>query len=98
MLALDDSGLRAVGCEIVHSENERDQAKRGVRACTLDLMLDLVPDGDLPIVIHHPNTGLEGDEVDFLRVVAAWFLQVGALPHGWRASCDAELADCAFLN
>ena len=96
--ALDDSGVRAVGCEIVHSENERDQAKRGVRACTLDLMLDLIPAGDLPIVIHHPNTQLEGDEVDFLRVVATWFLQVGALPDGWRATCEAELTDCAFLN
>ena len=98
LLALDDSGLRAVGCEIVHSENERDHAKRGVRACTLDLMLDLVPNSDIPVVPHQPNSQLEGDEVAFLRVVATWFLQVGALPDGWQAAFEAELTDCAFLN
>ena len=96
--ALDDSGLRAVGCEIVHSENERDQAKRGVRACTLDLILDLIPNSDIPVVTYQPRGELESDEVDFLRVVATWFLQVGALPDGWRAACKAELAGCAFLN
>jgi adenine-specific DNA methylase len=96
--ALDTSGLRAVGCEIVHSENERDQAKRGVRACTLDLMLDLVPTGDVPVTTHHPSSQLKGDEAIFLRVVATWFLQVGSLPNGWRAACESELASCAFVN
>lgn len=96
--ALDAAGLRAVGCEIVHSENERDQAKRGVRACTLDLMLDLVPAGDQQIATHYPSYELKGDESDFLRTVARWFLRVGSLPDHWHDACSADLEGAAFLG
>lgn len=96
--ALDAAGLRAVGCEIVHSENEHDRTKRGVRACTLDLMLDLVPSGTPLVIAHFPEYDLEGAEPDFLRVVAKWFLKVGDLPSGWRPLCESELAATAFLS
>lgn len=43
--ALKHAGFRAAGYAIVHSENETDYAKRGVRACTLDFVMDLVPSG-----------------------------------------------------
>ena len=96
--ALDAAGLRAVGCEIVHSENERDHAKRGVRACALDLILDLVPSGTPQVLTHFPANDLDGEEPDFLRVVAKWFLKVGELPDRWRSECEAELAATAFLG
>ena len=96
--ALDAAGLFAVGCEIVHSENEQDHAKRGVRSCSLDLLLDLVPAGNHQLKIHFPKSDLEGDEPDFLRIVAKWFLQVGSLPPGWRAKCEDELLGAAFLG
>ena len=98
LAALDAAGLRAVGCEIVHSENERDQSKRGVRACALDLMLDLVPSGNPQVLTHYPANDLDGEESDFLRAVARWFLRVGNLPRGWRSECEAELAATAFLG
>jgi adenine-specific DNA methylase len=41
--ALQDAGYAAVGCQVLHSENETDMAKRDVRACTLDLLMELVP-------------------------------------------------------
>jgi putative DNA methylase len=94
--ALQAAGLRAAGCEIVHSENETDHAKRGVRACTLDLLLDLVPACTLPVVTHFP-TGGRGPEADFLRLVARYVLQVGALPAGWAESFSAEAAAAPFL-
>ena len=98
LAALEAAGLRAVGCEIVHSENERDQSKRGVRACALDLMLDLVPSGNPQVLTHYPTNDLDGEEADFLRAVAKWFLRVGDLPSGWRSECEAELAATAFLG
>jgi putative DNA methylase len=73
----------------VHSENETDHAKRNVRACTLDLMLDLVPTGTTVVEQHRPQATIEGSEFTFLRSVAATFLNVGRLPHGW----ERELAD-----
>ena len=94
--ALQAAGLRAAGCESVHSENETDHAKRGVRACTLDLLLDLVPACTLPVVTHFP-TGGRGPEADFLRLVARYVLQVGALPAGWAESFNAEAAAAPFL-
>lgn len=96
--ALDQSNLRAVGCEIVHSENETDQAKRGVRACSLDLLLDLVPLGDPAIIQHRPRHQIDGAEADFLRTIARWFLKVGNLPAGWRDQVESELRSSDFLS
>jgi len=96
--ALQQANLRAAGCEIVHSENERDQAKRNVRACNLDLMLDLVPVGDISVTQHSPGTTATGDEADYLRVLSGWFLRVGDLSGSWREAFEQELSECAFLS
>lgn len=94
--ALQSAGLRAAGCEIVHSENETDHAKRGVRACTLDLLLDLVPLSTLSLAQHEPSGG-QGVEADFLRLVARYALQVGHLPTDWAESFRAEAVTTPFL-
>jgi putative DNA methylase len=93
--ALQQAGLRACGCEIVHSENETDHAKRGVRACTLDLILDLTPAA--PSRAHVPTAHVRGEEADFLRTVAATFLRVGQLDGNWRMTFLTELRNSAFL-
>ena len=95
--ALQQAGLRACGCEIVHSENETDHAKRGVRACTLDLILDLTPAGPAPLRPHPPNAHVCSEEADFLRTVAATFLKVGGLDGDWRTQFLAELRNSSFL-
>lgn len=96
--ALHRAGFQAVGCEIVHSENETDKAKRGVRACTLDLLLDLVPRSAGPLVRSKPASTLPGAEAEFLRVVAGWFLRVGRLPSGWEQKLIADLRVTEFLG
>lgn len=95
--ALQSAGLRAAGCTIVHSENETDHAKRNVRACTLDLLLDLVPVSNLPIEQHIPDVGT-GDEQEFLSVVADYVLRIGVLSGDWKEDFNEALTDIAFLR
>ncbi|GAA4561067.1 hypothetical protein [Planotetraspora kaengkrachanensis] len=95
--ALQSAGFRAAGCEIVHSENETDHAKRGVRACTLDLLLDVVPQGTLPVEPHRPEPGHD-DESTFLSIVAEVFLKIGSFSGDWQESVHRGLADTAFLR
>lgn len=95
--ALQASGLRAVGCEIVHSENETDYAKRGVRSCSLDLIMDLVPVGSVLIQPYTPQTAGTDDEISFLHEVAQAFMRVGGLSGDWRAALEARLYRSEFL-
>lgn len=87
-----------MGCEIVHSENETDNAKRDIRACALDLILDLVPIGKGPLAPHAPAASIEGAEADFLRVIARTFLQVGSFEDNWAQAFRAELRHSRFLS
>jgi adenine-specific DNA methylase len=96
--SLQRAGFRALGCEIVHSENETDQAKRGIRACTLDLILDLVPAGDVPLTWHGPRVTGNSDEIVFLRLVAATFADVGSLTGRWRQRFVQELNKTRVLG
>jgi len=95
--ALQCAGLRAVGCALVHSENETDHAKRGVRACTLDLLLDLVPVSALPVV-QHPAACVDGAEGEFLSVVATYALKIGELKPGWQDDFLDEAVATHFLQ
>ena len=95
--ALQGAGLRAAGCAVVHSENETDHAKRGVRACTLDLLLDLVPISALPLVQHQPPS-TAGPEPEFLALVASYALQIGNLRPGWHVEFLDEAASAEFLR
>jgi putative DNA methylase len=95
--ALDAAGLRAVGAEMVHSENESDLAKRNGRACTLDLILDLAPRGGPAIEPHHPKI-VDSDEGRFLATVAEQVLLIGALPKAWADGFRKQLEGEAFLS
>jgi hypothetical protein len=96
--ALQRAGFRSAGCEMVHSENETDQAKRGIRACSLDLILDLVPAGDAPLRWHGPRARGSSDEIAFLQTVAATFARVGGLTGAWRQRFVQELHTMRFLS
>lgn len=94
--ALQNAGLRAAGCTIVHSENETDHAKRNVRACTLDLLLDLVPVSSRAVEKHRPILG-SSDEQEFLGIVADYVLAVGELASGWQAEFIESVSAVNFL-
>lgn len=92
--ALQDAGLRPVCCVAVHAENERDQVKRGIRSCALDLLLELAPGAaSAPLSPRLPG----GDEGEFLGRVARWFVRIGGLQRGWRRELAADLRGSAFL-
>lgn len=95
--ALQAAGLRAAGCTIVHSENETDHAKRNVRACTLDLLLDLVPVSDIPVSKHRPAAGSTAEE-QFLRVIADYVLRIGHLAEGWQEGFLDDVSTTEFLR
>ena len=98
LAALEAAGLQANGYAVVHSENEVDVAKRDVRACSLDLIMDLVPAASGEWVQQWKPSGKPGsDEEDFLRIVGVHFLKVGKLPRGWRDEVDRALRDHTFL-
>lgn len=96
--ALQSAGLRAAGCTIVHSENETDHAKRNVRACTLDLLLDLVPVSGIPLVKQHCPTVGDTSEEKFLGIIAQYVLAVGSLTGDWQEDLLQEASAAEFLN
>lgn len=95
--ALQRAGLRSAGCAVVHSENETDHAKRGVRACSLDLLLDLVPLSTTTVEPHW-SCQAQGAEADFLRLIGGYVLRVGSLRGGWRTEFIADAGDSDFLR
>lgn len=95
--ALQEAGLQAAGYEVLHSENETDLAKRDVRACTMDFIMDLVPadvEVDAP---WEPEEPLEGEEGAFLQHVGRFFLQIGRLEGNWEEELREALLESAFL-
>lgn len=95
--ALQSAGLRAAGCTIVHSENETDHAKRNVRACTLDLLLDLVPVSAIPVAKHRPTVGDTAEEA-FLGIIAEHVLAVGDLAGNWQEEFFEAVSSAEFLQ
>jgi putative DNA methylase len=95
--ALDKAGLRACGYLVVHSENESDVVKRGVRACTLDLIMDLIPKSERLLVEQWTPPSLPmTEEGTFLAIVGETFLQVGAFSENWADSLIRRLRTTAF--
>jgi putative DNA methylase len=94
--ALQSAGLLAVGCTVVHSENETDHAKRNVRACTLDLILDLIPVSKHRIEQYRPVLG-HGSEEEFLSIVTSYVLSLGKLCDGWQDEFLTAAAQARFL-
>lgn len=96
--ALDAAGLRAVGFTVVHSENETDSAKRGVRACTLDMVLDLVRADGRPVEFWQPPDLANSDEARFVSRIGETFKRVGGLTADWRRPFIEGLENEAFLR
>jgi len=96
--ALEDTGFVGVGYAIVHSENEQDHSKRGVRAHHNDLILDLVPTGhpDASEALYRPTIQAGAVEQDFLRLAGEAVLRIGRQP--WRVALQQQLAGHAFTS
>jgi len=95
--ALEESGFHAVGYTTLHSENERDYSKRGVKACTQDMILELSP-----TVVQGrgwaPAEQPDGEEEEYLRAIGRLFLDIGRAGKPWRRNFLDVLASQAFLQ
>jgi adenine-specific DNA methylase/predicted RNA-binding Zn-ribbon protein involved in translation (DUF1610 family) len=80
-----DAEFRACGFGIVHSENEIDHSKRGINACTLDLVLDLVG-SDKEVQLRDGSVNAVSEQEEYLNYVGQFFLRyVQPKPaDGWR--------------
>jgi len=99
LAALQESGFRAVGSAILHSENESDHAKRGRRAGCLNLIMFLeAAEHETLLGVESATTDEDGgDEYRFLRVVTKYFRRVGVLEGTWEDDLQAELASSKYL-
>lgn len=96
--ALEAAGFRAAGYTVVHSENETDHAKAGRRACTLDVLIDVVPLDGRCVMRHQPAGAAANDEEEFCRLVGTQALRIGSLSPGWAESFTAAVRSAAFLR
>ena len=96
--ALHDAGYHGCGYSIVHSENETDVAKRGVRACTLDLIIDVCPIPTSAADRFAPPLDDSSSEADFLRIVGAAVLKIGELADADLRDLEAALHSSEFLR
>ena len=94
--ALDRARFYALNVASLHSENEKDYSKRSVRACTLDLVMEL---STSPI---RQRTNLpratNSRERAFLLPIARQFMKVGQLQGGWAESFKSTLQRGSFLS
>ena len=95
--ALQDAGFHGCGYAIVHSENETDLAKRGVRACSLDLIIDVVPVTDAERWQPDPDDQQSAEE-EFLHAIGAAVLDIGTLTDAQLQTLKAELEAARFLT
>lgn len=96
--ALRGAGFRCAGYSIVHSENETDSAKRDVRACNLDLIMDLVPLSDQRVVRWRPKLTDPTAEEEFLELVGSYLWRVHDLHGDWETRFRQILLDSRFLR
>jgi adenine-specific DNA methylase len=96
--ALKTSGFQPLGYSIVRSENESDHAKRGGRACNLDLILELAPDTATISDVWRPTPYLGNDEENYLIAVGEAFLRTAVLVNGWETELVDELRSHAFVR
>lgn len=95
--ALQAAGFQAAGYTVLHSENEADHAKAGRRACTLDVLIDLIAGSDPIAGQHHPADAPVDDEDRFCRSIGDWALKIGNLPPGWADDFAAEVRTAPFI-
>lgn len=96
--ALQLAGFFGLNYAIVHSENETDHAKRGVRACTLDLMMELTPQAHTETIPARRHPPIAGAEAESLGLVGDTLLRVGSLEDDWEDEFARQLKDSEFLT
>lgn len=96
--ALQVAGFQSCGYSITHSENETDHAKRYIRSCNLNLVLDLVPSGNCAEQWHVGRSPEASDEEEFLHLVGENFMRVGRLEGDWQEATIRELRQSKFLK
>ena len=102
--ALESAGFYGCDYAIVHAENETDHTKRGRKACTLDLLLELTKRPTLCRSTHDRDTQLKAnemtDERSYLVMVAAQALRIGDLQTdvGWESRFEDSLSAHPFLT
>lgn len=96
--ALQSAGWHAAGFDVVHSENETDHAKAGRRACSLDVLVDLVT-GPIPArARHRPIRRPETPEETYCFTVGEYLLRIGELTGAWRGHLNEQLRALPFLH
>jgi putative DNA methylase len=96
--ALRAAKFAPVGYTIVHSENESEHSKRRGRACSLDLILDLVPSSQAAIKQWRAKPVFRTDEEGYLIAVGEAFLGSGALMNGWEIDLVKRLKSEIFVQ
>jgi adenine-specific DNA methylase len=94
-----DAGFRACGFGIVHSENETDHSKRGLNACTMDLVLDLVG-SDEESELWDGSIEADTDQEKYLNFVGKSFLKYvqPTSADGWRKKFTKAVNSFCFIN
>lgn len=98
--SLRKAGFRACGYEVVVSDSDSDHAKRNVRSCTMDVILNLVPEGQMVAERWSPRTEPIDEQDSALRVIGDWFLRVvqSEFEDEWRDEFTEALEETAFLS
>jgi putative DNA methylase len=96
--ALQAADWQACGFDVVHAENETDHSKNGKKACTLDLLLDLIPAKIHVHELYGPTRDPASAEEEFCFIVGAEFLKVGTLSFGWEEHFNKALQSCVFIT
>jgi adenine-specific DNA methylase len=97
-IALQNAGFRALGRLAVQSENDTDFPKRRVRACQLDLIMELLPAPSRVVKEFAPRAWPRTKEGNYLRIIGRTFMRVGNLPDGWEVRFIRSCKACKFLS
>lgn len=95
--ALQAAGYHTAGYAVVHSENEADHAKAGRRACTLDILIDLVRRDEV-IEQYCPHEAPTSNEEEFCHTVGSFALRIGYLDEQWAKEFTRAVHQSAFLG
>ena len=86
LAALQEAGFRAAGYAILQSENETDASTSETGPCSLDLVMDVVPDGDVRVRTWKPPKVVGTPEGEFLAIIGNAFLRIGDVTEGWETT------------
>jgi putative DNA methylase len=98
--SLQAAGFRPAGYAIVYSDSDATPFRRSRRSCTLDMILDVVPEcaAKRGCVVKAAGTLPDSEQAKFLHIVGRWFAKVGMLTGDWVKRFEKELSSSAFLR